>query len=46
MADSNDVKIELGIKGPIQEEDGIGNPTNPTTESLFKNKKFLIILIS
>ena len=25
MADSNDVKIELGIKGPINDEDEIGS---------------------
>jgi len=45
MADSNDVKIEYGIKGPINDEDEIDSKT-PTKESLFKNKKCLIILIS
>ena len=45
MADSNDIKIELGIKGPINDEDKIGSNI-PTKESLFKNKKCLIILIS
>ena len=45
MADSNDVKIELGIKGPINDEDEIGSVI-PEKGSLFKNKKCLIILIS
>ena len=45
MADSNDVKIELGIKGPINDEDEIGSEI-PEKGSLFKNKKCLIILIS
>ena len=45
MADSNHIKIELGIKGPINDEDEISSVI-PEKGSLFKNKKCLIILIS
>lgn len=45
MVDSNNVKIELELNGPINEDDEL-ETGGTNTKSLFKNKKFLIILIS